>query len=161
MQLHTLSGRTRRKRGKRVGRGGKRGTTAGRGTKGQKARAGHRIRPALRDVMKQLPKQRGYRFRSISEKPRVVMLSDLEERFESGARITPRALRSKKLLKNSDVGRAIKILGTGAVTKAFTILGMGVSAEAEKKIRDAGGDVLSGHEAGKEVSERKRRGPAA
>jgi large subunit ribosomal protein L15 len=46
---------------KRVGRGGKRGTTAGRGTKGQKARSGHCIRPAERDLIQRLPKLRGYK----------------------------------------------------------------------------------------------------
>ncbi|MBI4136288.1 MAG: hypothetical protein HY481_01940 [Candidatus Vogelbacteria bacterium] len=61
--MHQLKRQHPRQRKKIVGRGGKRGTTAGRGTKGQKARAGHRIRPAIRDVIKKLPKRRGYRFR--------------------------------------------------------------------------------------------------
>jgi len=43
-----------------VGRGGKRGKTAGRGTKGQNARAGRKKRPELRDIIKKLPKRRGY-----------------------------------------------------------------------------------------------------
>ena len=83
----------------------------------------------------------------------MIGLSDLEKRFESGAEITPRALRSKKLLKSS-AGQAIKILGTGTVTKAFTVLGVSASAGATKKIRAAGGDVLPGSKARKKVSEK-------
>jgi large subunit ribosomal protein L15 len=55
-----------------VARGGKRGKTAGRGTKGQKARAGHKIRPEIRDVIKRIPKMRGRGKNSnlsIQEKP--------------------------------------------------------------------------------------------
>ena len=59
MQLHNLP--IQNKQGKRVARGGKRGTTAGRGTKGQKSRSGHRIRPAQRDLLIRIPKLRGYR----------------------------------------------------------------------------------------------------
>ena len=59
MQLHTLQSKTKRKRGKQVGRGGTRGKTAGRGTKGQNARAGRKKRPELRDTIKRVPKLRG------------------------------------------------------------------------------------------------------
>jgi len=59
MQLHQISPAHSNKKGKRVGRGGKRGTYSGRGIKGQKARAGHRIRPAIRDFMMKIPKLRG------------------------------------------------------------------------------------------------------
>lgn len=48
-----------------MGRGGKRGKTAGRGGKGQTARAGNKRRPELRDIIKRLPKNRGYHFKSI------------------------------------------------------------------------------------------------
>jgi len=59
MQFHNLQARTKRKRARQVGRGGTRGKTAGRGTKGQNARAGHKKRPELRDVIKRVPKLRG------------------------------------------------------------------------------------------------------
>ena len=48
-----------------VGRGGKHAKTSGRGGKGQTARAGNKRRPELRDVIKRLPKNRGYKFKSI------------------------------------------------------------------------------------------------
>jgi large subunit ribosomal protein L15 len=59
MQLHNLQPKTKRKTSKQVGRGGTRGKTAGRGTKGQNARAGRKKRPELRDFIKRFPKLRG------------------------------------------------------------------------------------------------------
>ncbi|MBI2065826.1 MAG: uL15 family ribosomal protein [Candidatus Zambryskibacteria bacterium] len=59
MQFHNLKSKTKRKRAKQVGRGGTRGKTAGRGTKGQNARAGHKKRPEMRDIIKRVPKLRG------------------------------------------------------------------------------------------------------
>lgn len=59
MQFHTLSRKTPNKKSHQVGRGGKRGKTAGRGTKGQNARAGRKKRPELRDFIKRVPKLRG------------------------------------------------------------------------------------------------------
>ncbi|MEK7227594.1 MAG: hypothetical protein AAB641_01750 [Patescibacteria group bacterium] len=59
MQFHTLKSKTGRKYPKQVGRGGSRGKTSGRGTKGQNARAGRKKRPELRDFIKRVPKLRG------------------------------------------------------------------------------------------------------
>ena len=59
MQFHTLKRKTKNKKAKQVGRGGTRGKTSGRGTKGQNARAGHKKRPELRDIIKRVPKLRG------------------------------------------------------------------------------------------------------
>ena len=59
MQFHTLTAKTNRRHAKQVGRGGTRGKTSGRGTKGQNARAGHKKRPELRDFIKRVPKLRG------------------------------------------------------------------------------------------------------
>jgi len=59
--LHEIKLEKPNKTKKRVARGGKRGTTAGRGQKGQKSRAGRRIRPAERDLVNRLPKLRGYK----------------------------------------------------------------------------------------------------
>ena len=62
MQIHQLQLKDRSKSKKRIGRGGKRGTYSGRGIKGQKSRAGAKVRPALRDIIKKIPKKRGYKF---------------------------------------------------------------------------------------------------
>ena len=59
MQFHSLKRKTPNKKSKAVGRGGKRGKTSGRGTKGQNARAGRKKRPELRDFIKRVPKLRG------------------------------------------------------------------------------------------------------
>ena len=59
MKLHEIRSPFRTHKKRRVGRGGKRGKTSGHGTKGQKSRAGRKIRPQIRDVMKRFPKKRG------------------------------------------------------------------------------------------------------
>lgn len=68
MQLHTLKPKTPRKKAKQVGRGGTRGKTAGRGTKGQNARAGRKKRPELRDFIKRIPKLRGRGINSLKSR---------------------------------------------------------------------------------------------
>jgi len=61
MQLHELQPNHKQRKAKRVGRGGKRGTYSGRGMKGQKSRAGYRMQPQVRELVKKYPKLRGYR----------------------------------------------------------------------------------------------------
>ena len=59
MQTHNLKRNKSNRKAKQVGRGGARGKTSGRGTKGQNARAGRKKRPEWRDIIKRLPKLRG------------------------------------------------------------------------------------------------------
>ena len=59
MQFHTLKRKTKNKKSRQHGRGGTRGKTTGRGTKGQNARAGRKKRPESRDMIKRVPKLRG------------------------------------------------------------------------------------------------------
>ena len=140
MQLHDLQGK--KKRGKRVGRGGKRGTFSGRGTKGQRARAGRRIRPQLRDVLMKIPKKRGYRFTAFRARPAVVNVSALERVFQNGEIVSPKTLVEKRVLaKKSGAYPSVKILGTGELTKSITVEGCEVSASAKAKIEKAGGNV--------------------
>lgn len=114
----------------RVGRGGKRGTTSGKGTKGQKSRAGRRIRPAERDYIQRLPKLRGYKNKPVSPKLRAVNVGDLEKLIDGN-------VVDAKALPNT------KILGEGEIKKAFEIKGVPVSESARKKIEAAGGKVMS------------------
>jgi ribosomal protein L15 len=65
MQIHNLKREHKNKKDRLVGRGGKHAKTSGRGGKGQTARAGNKRRPELRDIIKKLPKNRGYQFKSI------------------------------------------------------------------------------------------------
>lgn len=146
MQLHELKRKTENKKPKRVGRGGGRGKTSGRGTKGQKARAGHSIMPAIREQLKKLPKLRGRGVGgliSIQQKPHVVNLASIEKAFSSGATISAKTLleqglvRARKGIKNP----VIKILGDGEVTKKFILSGVSISGKAKEKIEKAGGSV--------------------
>lgn len=145
MQLHQLQRKTRNKTEKRVGRGGKRGKTSGRGTKGQKARAGHRIRPQVREELKKLPKLRGrgtHGLRSIAPKVLAVNIGTLERVFSAGETINPSVLMERKLVRSTRGKRpTVKILGDGELTKKLTISGCTVSASARTKIESVGGVI--------------------
>lgn len=142
MNIHDIAPRTPRKTKKIVGRGGTRGKTSGRGTKGQNARAGHKKRPELRDIIKKLPKLRGYKFNAISEKPYAVNLSDLEQCFEKGDIVSFETLSTKKALNIAlSKRKPIKILAKGTLTKALTIQGVPASEKAKEAILAQGGSV--------------------
>jgi len=135
MQLHQLKPKNKLKKKKRIGRGGKRGTYSGRGLKGQKSRAGGRPRPALRDIVKKFPKKRGYKFKPNKEKPQIINLSDLENNYKSGEKITSETLLEKKLIvKVKGKMPEIKILGKGKLTKNLEVEGCKMSKSVEKTI---------------------------
>ena len=67
MQIHNVKRIHKNKKDRIVGRGGKHAKTSGRGGKGQTARSGNKRRPELRDIIKRLPKNRGYKFKSIQK----------------------------------------------------------------------------------------------
>ncbi|MDP2641825.1 MAG: uL15 family ribosomal protein [bacterium] len=81
MQFHNLKAKSKRKRSRQVGRGGTRGKTAGRGTKGQNARAGHKKRPEMRDIIKRIPKLRGRGKSSLKSRQVKLTGSELKERL--------------------------------------------------------------------------------
>ncbi len=132
------------KRSVQVGRGGKRGKTSGRGGKGQTARAGHKVRPEMRDVIKRLPKLRGRgknSFKGFAEKPAIVSLEALTI-FADGALVSPATLLENGLIsKRSGNIPAVKILGDGELTKKITVEGCAVSKSAKEKIEAVGGAV--------------------
>ena len=72
-----------------MGRGGKHAKTSGRGGKGQTARAGNKRRPELRDIIKKLPKNRGYSFKSI-RRPIILGKKEVPKAEESFASIRKR-----------------------------------------------------------------------
>lgn len=118
MQAHQLI--KTKKRVQRIGRGGKRGTYSGKGLKGQKARAGRRIRPQIRDVIKRMHKKRGYFFKSFREKPHVVNIGEIDKKFQNGDKITLESLIKEKLLRAPKGKKVkIKILGKGKTDKKF------------------------------------------
>ncbi len=145
MQLHNLIPKTKNKKTMLVGRGGKRGKTSGRGTKGQNARSGHKKRPELRDFIKRIPKLRGRGVNSnktIETKPVILNLGDIEAILTSGGDINPKTLIEKKIISTID-GKIpyVKILATGDITKKFSVTNCQVSAQARAKIEKAGGSV--------------------
>ena len=139
MQLHQLKPIHKNKNRKRIGRGGKRGTYSGRGLKGQKSRAGRRIKPATREMLSRLPKLRGVKFRTLKPKAKIINLGDLERKLE-GDIIDRRVLIESGLIKKSD--EEIKILSEGELTRAFKVSGFKVSKKAREKIEKAGGEIL-------------------
>ena len=165
LNLHSLKPAQPRKDRKRVGRGmgsGK-GRYSGRGIKGQKSRSGSHYMPAgfeggQMPIDMRLPKLRGNTsadampigpFRT-STQP--VNLRDLEARFEAGAEVTPEALVTARLIKNTKID--IKILGSGELTKKLSVTAHGFSKTAKEKIEAAGGTVtLAARRARREEAE--------
>lgn len=148
MQLHELKRNHPNKKERNVGRGGKRGKTSGRGTKGQKARSGHKIRPEIRDRIKKMPKRRGHgknRARTVvatRTRATAVALQAISKVFNSGARVTPDLLIERGIVKTIK-GKMpdIKIVGEGALEKKLHVMGCVVSAGALAAITKAGGTV--------------------
>ena len=149
MQSNTLAPRTPRISSPRVGRGGKRGKTSGRGTKGQNARAGHKKRPEMRDLIKKLPKLRGHgknRARTVRNRVKYtpVNLAVLESTFAAGDVVTPETLYKKGVIRARGGKIAfVKILGTGTLTKALSVSNCETSETAKKAIEAAGGSVVA------------------
>lgn len=141
MQLNTLKRQHPNKKSQQVGRGGTRGKTSGRGGKGQTARAGNKRRPEIRDIIKKLPKLRGYRFNSASIKSTPVNVTALNV-FDTGAVVNPASLFEKSLIRRvGGVLPSVKILGTGELSKKLSVTGCKVSTSARTKIEKAGGNI--------------------
>lgn len=144
MRLHDLRpapGAHRRKRRLARGWGSGRGKTAGRGTKGQKARAGGGVHPRFEGgqnpISERLPHRRGFR------PPRrrtytAVNVSALNA-FEPNSEVTLEALRARGLVKSSE--ERIKILGDGELDRPLIVVAHRFSASARQKIEAAGGTV--------------------
>ncbi len=131
-------------RRKRVGRGNAsgHGTYAGRGIKGQRSRSGRDLRPTFEGgqfpLSRKLATLRGFNNKwKVYYQP--VNVGTLEERFESGATVTPEALRAAGVLKH--LREPVKILGDGELTKPLTVVAHAFSASARAKIEAAGGTV--------------------
>ena len=100
MEKHNLKRKNPNTKSRTVGRGGTRGKTAGRGTKGQNARAGHKKRPEIRDFIKRIPKLRGRGKNintSIQTKYSVINIGDLNDLCKNGDNVTPETLVNFRL----------------------------------------------------------------
>ena len=142
MKLHELSpaaGSTKAR--KRIGRGAGsgQGKTAGKGHKGQKARAGRGMRPGFEGG--QMPLQRRLPKRGFNNIFRIEMaivnVAALDKAFEAGETVTVDGLVSKGLVKK--VLGGVKVLGNGELSKALTVQANAFSDSAKQKIEAAGG----------------------
>lgn len=145
MQLHQLSGNRKQTR-TRVGRGGKRGTTSGRGTKGQKSRSGHVIRPAIRDLINRIPKRRGFRNKPKSDASVVLSLAEialsLKPLAEKGKVLTVnRAVLVQAGLLSKRITSPLKIMFKGSIDFPIALQKIKASDGAKAAIEKAGGSV--------------------
>src|SRR3989344_7857613 len=156
MNLSNLQSKTPRKSGKRIGRGGKRGTFSGHGTKGQKSRAGASVRPGFRGgdnrIWQLFPKQRGaskkpggsgvyakHRFYQLRhDKPSIVNMEEFNK-FNDGETVNPVTLFEKGIMGRAD--KNVKILGDGELKKRLIFEGFSLSKSAIDKITKAEGTI--------------------
>ncbi len=141
MKIHELSPAPGSNRDvKRIGRGhgSGNGKTAGKGHKGQKARAGHGMRPGFEGgqmpLQRRIPK-RG--FNNIFRKEFVAVNVSALEVFDNGAVVDAAALQEKGLISKTLDG--VKILGNGDLSKKLTVKANAFSGTAKEKIEAAGG----------------------
>ena len=142
MKLHHLrpgDGASRPRR--RVGRGraGRRGKTAGRGTKGYLARHNSRVgfEGGQMPIQRRVPKLKGFTNPNRVEWA-VVNVERLGEAFDAQTNVTPELLRERGLVRKA---LPVKVLGNGELTKALTVSAHAVSEAARAKIEGAGGRV--------------------
>lgn len=147
MDLHELrppKGSVKRKKRLARGIGSGKGKTAGRGTKGQKAR--RQINPVFEGgqtpIHRRLPVKKG--FRNVNHiEYEIVNLDDLEAHFEKGDEVTPQSLEAKGVIDKLKKGDKVKVLAFGDLTKKLTVKADKFSKAAEEKIKAAGGEVVA------------------
>ena len=125
----------------RVGRGqGSKGKTAGRGTKGTKARntvAGG-FEGGQMPLHRRLPKLKGFSNLRFKTSYQVVNLDRLASLFTDGGNVTPEDLVARGAVRS---GELIKVLGSGEAVSGLRITAHAFSASAREKITAAGGSV--------------------
>lgn len=141
-QLNNLTGLLKKR--KRIGRGGSRGGTSGRGNKGQKARTGHSsMRAAFEGgqmpLVRRLPK-RGFNNKNFQKIIEVINIQKLEASFEAGQEVNKKSLKEKGLIRGSE-GSLVKVLGTGSLLKNLVVSVHAISASAREAIEKCGGKV--------------------
>jgi large subunit ribosomal protein L15 len=148
--LHAPEGANRKKRIIGRGAGSGRGTTAGKGNKGQQARSGGKTYVGFEGG--QMPLYRRLAHRGFSNYPfkkewQIVNLGEIEKRFSDGDTVDAASLVAKGLAKgrvkgdSTELASPVKILGDGDITKKLAVKAGAVSASAKEKIEKAGGTV--------------------
>ena len=142
MKLHELkpadgAKQAPKRKGRGIGSG--LGKTAGKGHKGQKARAGRGMRPGFEGgqmpLQRRIPK-RGFNNIFATEMA-IANVATLDKYFEDGATVTIDALIEKGIIKKTLDG--VKILGNGEISKKLTVQANAFSDSAKSKIEAAGG----------------------
>ena len=144
MSLHEINqGIHKHKRPNRKGRGlgSGQGKTAGRGHKGQFARAGWKALAIFQGgqmpLVRRVPK-RGFT-NSAALAVAEINVGDLDDLFEAGVAITPESLTKAGIIKKQF--EVLKVLGDGELTKKLSVSAHRFSASAKDKIEKAGGTV--------------------
>ena len=143
LKLHSLKPKKGSKfTSRRVGRGpgSGRGKTAGKGTKGQKARTGGRNKLRLmgmKMIIRRIPKLRG--FKSHHAKDETITLQELQTAFPQGGIVTRAELSKRGMVSGSRA--SVKIVGNLELGRKLTLKGLKVSAGAKAAIEKAGGSV--------------------
>lgn len=134
MQIHELKVAKRKER-KRIGRGGKTGTTAGRGSNGQKSRTGASVDPLFEGgrstLLERMKKVRG--FKSIHPKKHTVTLAELERVLSDGDVVTRALLVEKRIVDKKALSEGVKIVSTGTLTKKLSLGADVLASETAKK----------------------------
>jgi large subunit ribosomal protein L15 len=142
LKLHDLRpARGAHKAKQRLGRGeGSKGKTAGRGTKGTKARYQVRVgfEGGQMPLQRRLPKLKGFSNALFKTEYQVVNIGRLAELFPAGAEVTPESLVEGGAVRK---GELVKVLGDGELSVALRVSAHAVSASARQKIEAAGGTV--------------------
>ncbi len=150
MMIHEITVKVgRHKKAKRVGRGmgSGHGKTCGRGHNGAGSRSGASgsIRASREGgqmpLFRRIPK-RGFSNAMFKKHFAVINVKSLEERFDTGAEVTPQTLVEKGLIPNTKLG--VKLLAYGDVTKKFNVTVAAFSQAASEKITQAGGTIAAG-----------------
>jgi large subunit ribosomal protein L15 len=160
MNIHQLKPKTPRTFSKRVGRGGQRGKTSGKGTKGQASRAGAGIKPGFRGgdtrPWQAYPKQRGaahksggagnnrphrkHRYFQLRHDKNMAVNLDVFNRFPEGQEVTSQMLIEKGIVGSSTL--PVKVLGGGILKKKLSFKGFDFSESAREKVSKAGGTII-------------------
>jgi large subunit ribosomal protein L15 len=142
MQIHELKPKHKTKAKKRIGRGGRKGTYSGKGMKGQTSRAGRKMVPMIRELIKRYPKLKGYRRFEMPEDTVVVNLDVLEKNVKDGEIVNPENLIKKGIIRMIK-GKTpkVKILGTGKFTKKIVVEKCKLSKSAKEAVEKAGGNI--------------------
>ena len=144
MKLNELSPSVPKKNRKRIGRGNSSGwgKTAGKGSNGQKSRAGGGVKPYFEGgqmpIYRRVPK-RGFSNTIFKKEYTVISLSFLNDNFEDGEVVSLETLFNKCLIKKGRDG--VKVLGNGELNTKLTVKVHKISKSAKAAVEAKGGTV--------------------